>query len=65
MDWKEELKDSICTVEQLEEYTDFTSKEKRELKKVVERHPMRITRYYASLINWNVPHDPIRKMTVP
>ncbi|MBU2559654.1 KamA family radical SAM protein [archaeon] len=65
MDWKEELKDSVCTLEQLEEYTDLTSKEKRQLKKVIERHPMRITRYYASLINWNDPQDPIRKMAVP
>jgi len=65
MDWKEELKDSVNTLEQLEEYTDFTSKEKRQLEQVIERHPMRITRYYASLINWNDPQDPIRKMAVP
>jgi lysine 2,3-aminomutase len=65
VDWKEELKGSICTIEQLEEYIDLTPKERKQLKKVVDRHPVRITRYYASLIDWSDPKDPLRKMAVP
>lgn len=65
MSWKKEFNDSIRTVSQLEEYIDLTKKEKRRLEKVVKRHPMRITRYYMSLIDRHDPHDPIRKMAVP
>jgi KamA family protein len=65
VDWKEELKESICTLGQLEEYLDLTPKEKKKLQNVIGRHPMRVTRYYAFLINWNDPNDPIRKLTIP
>jgi len=59
------LGNSICSVEQLESYTDLSSKEKEQLEQVVQAHPMRISPYYMSLINWNDPHDPIRKMALP
>jgi lysine 2,3-aminomutase len=35
------------------------------LEQITQRHPMRITRYYMSLIDWDDPDDPIRKMAVP
>ncbi|MEJ2272909.1 MAG: KamA family radical SAM protein [Candidatus Bathyarchaeota archaeon] len=38
---------------------------KKNLKKIVQRHPMRITPYYMSLIDWDDPDDPIRKMAIP
>ena len=60
-----ELGNSICSVEQLANYADLSSKEKEQLEQVVQAHPMRISPYYMSLINWNDPHDPIRKMAVP
>jgi lysine 2,3-aminomutase len=59
------LVDCICSVEQLENYADLSSKEKEQLEKVVQAHPMRVSPYYMSLINWNDPHDPIRKMALP
>jgi lysine 2,3-aminomutase len=59
------LVDCICSVEQLENYTELSSKEKEQLEKVVQAHPMRVSPYYMSLINWNDPHDPIRKMALP
>jgi lysine 2,3-aminomutase len=65
MAWQSELKKGICTVEQLKEYIELTPKEEKQLQKVIERHPMRITRYYISLIDRNDPNDPIRKMVVP
>jgi lysine 2,3-aminomutase len=65
MPWRTELKNSVCTVEQLKKYIDLTPLEQRQLKRVTEKHPMRITRYYLSLIDKKEPDDPIRKMIVP
>jgi len=60
-----ELENSICSVEQLANYVDLSSNEKEQLEQVVQVHPMRVSPYYMSLINWNDPHDPVRKMVVP
>jgi lysine 2,3-aminomutase len=60
-----ELENSICSVEQLANCVELSSNEKEQLEQVVQVHPMRISPYYMSLINWNDPHDPIRKMVVP
>ncbi|WP_455393122.1 KamA family radical SAM protein [[Eubacterium] cellulosolvens] len=65
MTWQNELKHNITTVDQLQEYVNITPKEKMQLKKIIERHPMRITRYYMSLIDWDDPNDPIKKIAVP
>ncbi len=65
MTWENGLKESICTIEQLAEYIEFTPKEENQLREIIERHPMRITRYYMSLIDRNDPNDPIRRMAVP
>jgi lysine 2,3-aminomutase len=59
------LVDCICSVEQLENYADLSSEEKEQLEQVVKAHPMRVSPYYMSLINWNDAHDPIRKMALP
>jgi len=64
--WLEEIReDSICTVEQLKDYIALSKKEGEQLKRVIQIHPMRVTPYYLSLIDWDNPHDPIRKMAVP
>ncbi len=63
--WEKELKTSICTIKQLKEYIALTPEEEKRLQKVIERHPMSVTRYYMSLIDKNDPGDPIRKMMVP
>jgi len=65
MNWKKELKNSICTIDQLKDYVDLSRREERELKRIIQRHPMRITPYYMSLIDWDNPQDPIKKMAVP
>jgi KamA family protein len=65
MTWENEPEESISTIEQLREYIELTPKEEKQLRKVIERHPMRITRYYMSLIDRNDPNDPIRRMVVP
>ncbi len=61
----EELDNSICAVKQLPNYSDLSSEQKEQLAQVVQAHPMRVSPYYMSLINWNDPDDPIRKMAVP
>lgn len=63
--WEKELKTCICTIKQLKEYIALTPEEEKRLQKVIERHPMSITRYYMSLIDKNNPNDPIKKMIVP
>jgi lysine 2,3-aminomutase len=65
MAWRKELQQSICTVDQLKKYMPLSGPDERQLRRVVERHPMRITPYYASLIDWSNPADPILKMAVP
>ncbi len=39
--------------------------EKRKLKRVINRHPMFIPDYYARLINWEDPKDPIKNLIFP
>lgn len=65
VDWQDELKNNITSVEELEEYISFNKSEKDELVKIVDKYPMNIPRYYLGLINPNDPADPIRKMAVP
>lgn len=65
MPWRKELSNAVKTVEELDFYKNLSRNEKLKLKKVEEKHPMRIPPYYYSLINWNDPDDPIRKMAVP
>lgn len=61
-----ELENCVCSVEQLDSYLELLSREEKEkLKQVVRDHPMLISQYYMSLINWADPYDPIRKMAVP
>lgn len=65
LNWKDELKNNIISVKELEEYLPLGKKEKKELLEVAERHPMNIPRYYLELINPADPEDPIRKLAVP
>jgi lysine 2,3-aminomutase len=63
--WREELRHNIRTIEQLRKYIALTPREERQIKRVIEHHPMSITRYYMSLIDRNNHHDPLKKMIVP
>jgi lysine 2,3-aminomutase len=61
----EKLETTICSIDALANYAKLSSKEKEQLRQVIKIHPMRISPYYMSLINWNDPNDPIKKMAVP
>ncbi|MBA7526979.1 L-lysine 2,3-aminomutase [subsurface metagenome] len=65
MTWEDDLEECICTIEQLREYIELTPEAEKQLREIIERHPMRITRYYLSLIDRNDPDDPIRRMAIP
>ena len=59
------MENSICTIEHLKDFIDLSPKEEKKLREITQRHPMRVTAYYMSLINWDDPYDPIRKMAIP
>ncbi len=55
----------ISTLKQLKNHLKLSPYEEKSLSEVIYRHPMRISPYYLSLIDWNDPLDPIKKMAVP
>lgn len=59
------MSEYIDSIEQLSEYVDISHKEKKKLKRITARHPMQVTSYYLSLIDWSNTDDPIRKMAIP
>ncbi|MBQ8325020.1 MAG: KamA family radical SAM protein [Clostridia bacterium] len=65
MNWQNELKNSITTVEQLCQYVDLSEEEKKNISELMLRFPMSITRHYMNLIDWKAPNDPLRKIVVP
>jgi lysine 2,3-aminomutase len=62
---QKELENVICSVEKVACKLGLSPGETEQLEKVVQIHPMRISPYYFSLINWSDPDDPIRKMAIP
>ena len=60
-----ELDNIICSLEQLANNVELSPNEKEQIEQVAQIHPMRVSPYYLSLINWEDPHDPIRKMALP
>lgn len=65
LDWKEELKKNITSVEQLKDFIALTPEEEGDLQKIIGEHPMNIPRYYLSLVDTDNPSDPIRRLCVP
>ena len=59
------MSNSICSIDQLTEFVDLSPQEEKKLRKVTKKHPMLVTPYYMSLIDWSNPNDPIRKMSIP
>jgi len=65
LDWKTELASNVVSIDQLKKYTRFEPDEEMKLREVAQVHPINIPRYYLSLIDWNDPADPIRRMCFP
>jgi len=49
----------------LEKIPQLSQKEKDQLQPVVEKFAMRTNAYYNSLIDWDDPNDPIRRIIIP
>jgi KamA family protein len=49
----------------LEQLEQLSTAEKTELKQVTDKFAFRSNDYYMSLIDWNNPEDPIRKLIIP
>jgi lysine 2,3-aminomutase len=64
-DWKWQLKNRITTVEQLSEIVPLTVEERSNIGLCLEKFRMAISPYYASLIEKENPHCPIRMQAVP
>lgn len=60
-----ELLKNITRVEDLNLYLNLTEDEKVKMNEILERYPMSITPYYLSLVDFNDPNDPIKKMCIP
>lgn len=65
LNWQQELKNNVTSIEQLEDYLALSEPEAQKLREVVACHPMNIPRYYLGLIDKNDSNDPIRKLCVP
>ncbi|RMF95986.1 MAG: KamA family radical SAM protein [Candidatus Schekmanbacteria bacterium] len=62
--WKKELDESITSLSKLSKYIYIPKSDIKKIEQVIARHPMKITRYYLSLMNPDKIDDPIRKMAV-
>ncbi len=58
-------KQYVCNLEELKKYIPINPNEEEKLQEIIKIHPMKISKYYLSLIDKNNPKDPIRKMIVP
>jgi KamA family protein len=52
-------------VTNLSQLDGLTPDERRRLEPVAERYVFRLNTYYAGLINWKDPNDPLRRLVVP
>ncbi len=64
-DWKWQYANRITTVEQLKKALPLSEQERSEIETCLGAFRMAITPYYASLMNPDDPHDPIRMQAVP
>lgn len=65
LDYRQELKNNITSVDALKTYLDLGPDEEKDLRQIHTIHPLNIPRYYLSLVDPDDPHDPIRKLCVP
>lgn len=65
MAWQEQLAKNVTQVNDLLPYMEMNETDKQKMADILEQFPMSVTPYYLSLINWDDPADPIRKMAIP
>lgn len=52
-------------INKIEQVNGLNEQQKRQLMPVTEKFAFRTNEYYMSLIDWDDPHDPIRRIVVP
>lgn len=66
MSWETALQNSsISSVDDLAKYFDFSEKDKVIIEEICQDHPLRISKYYLSLIDKSDEEDPIRRLSIP
>ena len=55
----------ISSLDELENYVPLDEGQRTRLQAIINEHPLLVTKYYMSLIDWTYPDDPIRKMVIP
>ena len=64
-DYKWQLKNRICTADEISKYVELTDEESDNIKRVSEKYRFAITPYYFSLIDFDDPNCPIRLQSIP
>ncbi len=59
------MKRRVKYVIKLEQVEGLREREREQLREVVEKFAFRTNTYYNSLINWDDPEDPIRRLVIP
>ena len=60
MTWAKELQNNVTGAAGLREYRSLSIEEEKRLETILRKYPMRATRYYLSLVNWDdYEKDPI------
>lgn len=49
----------------IDKITQIPEEERKKLKPITEKYAFRVNDYYLSLIDWNDPNDPIRRLVIP
>jgi len=58
-------KNNYRFVSSLDKVKGMPEKEKKKLKKICDKYNFKSNEYYLSLINWNDPYDPIKRLVIP
>lgn len=59
------IEKNITKAEDLSLYLNLSKNDEIKMNEILEKYPMSITPYYLSLIDFNDPNDPIKKMCIP
>lgn len=55
----------MTRIDQIPKVSNLRRDDREKLESVIRKYPMRVTDYYSSLIDWENPEDPIRKLSLP
>lgn len=59
------MRECVRTLDDLQTYVTYGEEERAKIAEILEHAPMAVPPYYLSLIDFDDPHDPIRKLAIP